>query len=70
MNEEVKGRSSEVEEIKTRKCTRKSHDDIINEEMKRISRKEEYIVIRKCGRRSRVDIINEELKGWTYSLKQ
>ena len=33
-NEEVKGKSSETEEIKILKCSRKSHVDIINEEMK------------------------------------
>ena len=33
-NEEVKGSSSEVEEIKVRKCSRRSQVDIINEEMK------------------------------------
>ena len=31
INEEVKGRSSEVEEIKIHKCSRKSYDAIINE---------------------------------------
>ena len=31
INEEVKGISDEVEEIKIRKCRRKSHIDIINE---------------------------------------
>ena len=30
INEEVKGRSSEEEEIQIRKCRRKSHVDIIN----------------------------------------
>ena len=30
-NEEVKGSSGEVEEIKIRKCSRKSHVDIIND---------------------------------------
>ena len=31
INEEVKGSSSEVEEIKIHKCSRKIHVDIINE---------------------------------------
>ena len=34
INEEVKGSSSEVEEIKMCKCRRKIHVDIINEEMR------------------------------------
>ena len=34
-NEEVKGSSSEVEEIKIHKCSRKSHVDIINLENER-----------------------------------
>ena len=33
-NEEVKGSSNEVEDIKILKCSRKSHVDTINEEMK------------------------------------
>ena len=41
INEEVKGSSSVVEEIKIRKCRRKIHVDIINEVMKGISCEEE-----------------------------
>ena len=66
----MKGSSGEVEDIKIRKCIRKSHVDIINEEMKGNSSKYEQIGILKCRRRSRVDIINEELKGWKSSTKQ
>ena len=46
MNEEVKGSSSEVEEIKIPKCSRKSHVETVNEETKESSSKEEEIVIR------------------------
>ena len=66
----MKGSSSEVEDIKISKCSRKSHVDIINEEMKGISSEEEDIGTRKCRIKSRVDIINEEVKGWTSSSKQ
>ena len=69
-NEEVKGKYSEVEEIKILKCSRKSHVDIINEETKGSSSEEEDIGIRKCRRRSRAKIINEEVKGWISSSKQ
>ena len=41
INEEVKGSSIEVEEIKIHKCRRKSHVYIINKEMKGISGEEE-----------------------------
>ena len=34
INEELKGSSNEVEEIKIHECSRKIHVDIINEEMK------------------------------------
>ena len=40
MNEEVKGSSSEVEEIGIHKFSGKSHVDIINEELKGISNEE------------------------------
>ena len=70
INEEVKGSSSELEEIKICNCRRKIHVDIIKEEMKGKSSKEEDTVICKCRRKSRVDIINEEVKVWTSSLKQ
>ena len=40
LNEEVKGSSSEVEEVKMRKCSRKGHVDIINEEIKGSSSEE------------------------------
>ena len=69
-NEELKGISSGVEEVKILKCSKKSHIDIINELMKGISSEEEEIGIHKCRRRSLVDIINEEVKWWTYSSKQ
>ena len=52
-NEEVKVKSSEVEDIKVLKCTMKSHVDIINDVMKGGSSEEKYILIRKCRRRSR-----------------
>ena len=65
----MKGSSGEVEDIKMRKCIRKSHVDIINEEMKGSSSEEEEIGIRKFRRTSQVDIINEEVKRWTSSLK-
>ena len=48
----MKVKSSEAEEIKIRKCSRKNHVDIINEEMKGISSEEEDIGIRKCRKRS------------------
>ena len=70
INEEVKGISDEVEEIKIRKCRRKSHIDIINQETKGISSEEEEIGIIMCRRRSQVDIINQEVKVWTSSYKQ
>ena len=66
----MKGKSSEVEEIKILRCSRKRHDDIINEEMKGISSEEEDIGIRKCRRKSRVEIMNEEVKRWTFTSKQ
>ena len=37
INEELRVKNSEVEEIKIHKCIRKSHVDIINEQMKGIS---------------------------------
>ena len=40
-NEEVKGKSSELEKIKILKCSRKSHVDIINDKMKGRSIEEE-----------------------------
>ena len=61
----MKGSSSEEEEIKIRKCIRKSYVDIINEEMKGISSEEEEVVIHKCRIRSRVDIMNNKVKLWT-----
>ena len=67
---EVKGSSSEVEDIKIRKCRRKSNVDIINKAMKVSSSEEEEIGILKCRRRSRVGITNEEVKLWTSSSKQ
>ena len=70
INEEVKGSSSELEDIKICKCSRKSHVDIINEVMKGSSIEEKDILISKFRRRSRVDIINEEVKRWTSSSKQ
>ena len=70
INEEVKGKISEVEDIKILKCRRKSHVDIINEEMKVSSSEDEYIVIRKCRRRSRFYIIKKEVIGLTSSSKQ
>ena len=54
INEEAKGSSSEVEDIKIRKPRRKSHVDIINKEMKVSSSEEEDIGISKCRIRSRV----------------
>ena len=41
INEEVKGSSSEVKEVKIRKCSIKSHAGIINEEIKGSSSEEE-----------------------------
>ena len=70
IDDEVKGISSEVEEIKIHKCRIKNHVDIINEKKKGSSSEEEDIGIPKCRRRSQVDVINEEIKGWTSSLKQ
>ena len=66
----MKGRNSEAEEIKIRKCIRKIHVDIINEEIKGSSSEEEDIEIRKCRRIIIVDIINEEVKVWTSSLNK
>ena len=63
----MKGKISEVEEIKILKCSTKSHVETINEGMKVISSKEEEIGICKCSRRSRVEIMNKEVKGWTFS---
>ena len=54
----MKGSSSEVEEIKIRKCSRKIHVDIINEEIKGVSSDKEEIGIRKCRGRSLVDMIH------------
>ena len=48
INEEMKGSSSEVEEIKIRKCRRKSHVGIIDEEMKGSNSEYYEIGIRKC----------------------
>ena len=66
----MKGSSSELEENKIRKCSRKSHVDIINKEMKLSSSEDEEIGIHNFRRRSWVDIINEEVKGWTPSPKK
>ena len=70
INEEVKGISSEMEEIKIQKFSKKSHVDIINEKIKGISSEKEDNGIRKYRRRSLVGIISEEVKGWIYSPKQ
>ena len=40
-NKEVKGKSSEEEEIKILKCSIKGHVETVNEEMKEISSEEE-----------------------------
>ena len=48
----MKGKISEVEEIKILQCNRKSHVETANEEMKGSSSKEEDIGICKCRRRS------------------
>ena len=66
----MKGKHSEVEDIKILKCSRKIHVDIINEEMKGISSEEEEIGIPNCRRIIRVEIINEDVKGWKSSSKQ
>ena len=65
----MKGNSSEEEEIKIPKCSRKSHIETVNKEMKEISSEEENIGLRKCSERRRVDIINKELRGWISLLK-
>ena len=52
-----------MEEIKIRKCRRKSRVGIINEEMKEIISEERDIRMHKCRGRIRVDIINKEVKG-------
>ena len=70
MNKEVKGSSSEVEEIKIHKYRRKIHVRIISEEVKDISSEEEDNGLLKCRRRSRVEKINEEVKGCLSSSKQ
>ena len=69
-NEEVKGKSSEEEEIKITKCSRNSHFETVDEEMKERSSEEEEIGICKCSRISRVDIMNKEVTGWTSLSKQ
>ena len=66
----MRGKNSEVEEIKILKYRRKSHVDIINEESKESNSEEEEIGIRRYNRRSRVDIMNKEVKRWTSSSKQ
>ena len=66
----MKGSSSEVEDIRIRKRSRKGHVDILKEGMKGRISEEEEIGISKCRRRSRVDTINEEVKGWKSSSKQ
>ena len=50
----MRGKISEVEEIKILKCIRKGHVDIINEEIKGSISEEEYIEMSKFRRRSRV----------------
>ena len=60
-NEEARVKSSEEEEIKIPKCSRKSHAETVDEEMKKISSEEEYIRIRKFRRRSRVDIMKKKV---------
>ena len=52
MNQEVKGITIEVEEIKIHNCGRKNNADIINKEMKVSSSEEEEIEVCKCRRRS------------------
>ena len=69
-NKEVKVKSSEEEEIKIPKCSRKSHVKNVNEEMEESIGEKEDIGIRKCRRRSQVDIFNKEVKGWKSSSKQ
>ena len=69
-NEEVKGKSSEKEEIKIPKCSRKGHIETVNEETKDSSSVEEDIGIRRCRKRRRVDNMNKEVKGWTSLSKQ
>ena len=54
----MKGKTSEEEEIKIPKCSRKSHVDTVNRERKEISSEEGEIGIRKCMRRSQVDNMN------------
>ena len=66
----MREKSSEEEEIKIPKWTRKIHVETVNEETKEKSREEGEIGIRKCRRRSRADNMNIEVKGCTYSLKQ
>ena len=60
-NEEVKGSSGEVEDIKIHRCSRKNHGDNINKEMKVSISKDEEIGIHKCRIISRVDILYEEV---------
>ena len=69
-NEEVKVKTSEVEDIKMLKCSKNIHVDITNEEMKWRSGEEKEIGIRKCRRISLFIIMNEEVKGWTSSPKK
>ena len=69
-NEEVKGKISEVEEIKILKCRRKSHVETVNEEMKGISSEQEENGIRDFRRRSSQVIINEKMEGCASSSKQ
>ena len=66
-NEEVKGKSSELEEIKILKFSRKIHIDIINEELRGSSSEEEEVGISKCRRRIKVEIMNRKVKEWTSS---
>ena len=69
-SKEVKGKSSEDEEIKIHKCSRKSHVETISEEMKEKGIEDDEIGIRKCRRRIIVDIVKKDVKVWTSSSKR
>ena len=69
-SKEVKGKSSEEEDIKIPKYSIKNHDETANEETKESSSEEEDIGILKCRKRGRVDNMNEEMKRWISSSKQ
>ena len=55
----MKGKISEVKDIKILKCNRNIHVKNVNEEMKEISSKKEDIWMLKYRRKSNAEITNE-----------